>query len=123
MLKHITSKATENSNNTEEKTLGQLIKGDFFRILWSISYLVIIGLIVYLTYSALPFLFSQMYASIGVLISMNFKSATNADLIYWAMICLSVGAVVVSFIVILLYKLFKLLTKKIVVKHVFRKES
>lgn len=114
-------KDKENKDSGQSKTIGTLLKEDFFRVIWAALYLFAIGFMAYVTYSMLPFLFSYMYTSIGALIGMDYANAGNADLLYWGMISLSVGAVAVAIISTVLYKFCAWISRKMVVKHVLRK--
>lgn len=113
----------DKSNKSEKKPLSQMIKADFIKLCWIALYMMIIFIIVYVVYSILPIMFSYVYSATGLLIGIDFTSMSNADLTYWALISLSVGAVIAAFVVILLYKAFGAITKKIIGKHVLKKSK
>ena len=113
-------KTMEKIDTKTKAPLKQLLKEDFFKLTWTILYVIIVLLIVYVIYSVLPIFFSYMYASVGSVVGFDFTSMSTADLIYWLMISLSVGAVVVACVVKILFGLMNIVTNRIFVKHVLK---
>jgi hypothetical protein len=115
------STSNEAKNNETRKPFTQMLKEDLFKVIWLVLYLTVVAFILYISYSILPILFSYAYSAIGILIGIDFTSLSNADLAYWLLISLSVGAVFIALLVMLYKKLFAFITDKMFVKHVLRK--
>jgi hypothetical protein len=117
------SSETSEMPNKIEKSIGQMIKDDFFKTLWLLGYMVVIALITYGLFSALPMFFAYVYTYIGLNIGLDVTSASQTDLVYWQMISLSTGAVFAGLIFIVAKKCFGLVTRKMFVKHILKKSE
>lgn len=107
-------------NESNDLSVGKMIKRDLIRILWILLYAAINGAIFYILFVLLPLLFSYMYTSIGVFIGIDFSNMTTPDLVFWALISISVGLVFVIIIALIVFKMIKWLTDKLIVKRVIK---
>lgn len=107
-------------NEPNDLSVGKMIKRDLMRILWILLYASINGALFYMLFAMLPFLFSYMYSSIGVFIGIDFSNMTAPDLVFWALISISVGLVFVIIIALIVFKMIKWLTDKLIVKRVIK---
>lgn len=123
-------KKTDSTSKTDKKvekdsniSVGKMIKHDIIKMLWVLLYTFIIAFILYFTFSAIPFLFSYMYTSVGTLIGVDFSNMTAPDLIFWGLVSMSTGLIFVILIALMEFTLIKILTKNIVLKHVIHKKA
>ena len=108
-------------SKTEKKPLGQMLKEDVFKLVWITLYVAIIVTIAYVLHTFLTIGFAYLYPSIGALLGIDFTNATNVDVAFWLLVSLSVGSIVVFFLIKVLNILFTKITRAILGKHVFKK--
>lgn len=115
--------STTNEAIETKKPLSQMLKEDFFKAVWVLTYIILMASIIYILFSALPVAFSYAYTSIGLIIGLDLSALSQADLTFWQMVSLSTGAVFIGLAIIVLKKFFGWLTNKIIVKHVLKKSE
>lgn len=108
-------------NDSTKRPVGQLIKEDICKLLWIALYVAILFIIAYVLHTFLTIGFAYLYPSLGALIGIDFTTATTVDIVFWLLVSLSVGAVVVFFVIKVLNILFTKITNAILGKHVFKK--
>ena len=107
------------NDSKDSKPLLQLIKEDICKVLWFTLYVGIIGIIAYFLHTFLTIGFAYLYPSLGALIGIDFTTATTVDVAFWLLVSISVGAIVVFFLIKVLNIMFTKITKAILGKHVF----
>lgn len=115
--------STSNEAKETKIPLGQMMKEDFFKAIWTLLYLIISVSIIYVLFSALPVMFSYAYTSIALVMGLDLSALSQADLTFWQMVSLSTGAVFIGLLIIALKKFFGWLTNKMIVKHVLKKSE